>query len=331
MLDGNGNGGGIELEQGTSSFYLNSTSDATVPPGFESPSLTIKNCTAIDGAALHAIDTALYVHDTSIVGNAAAERGGAVFLGTEAWMHLGSSSVSGNTAGDGGAVYASGAGQPAIEVYDSALEGNTANRNGGAVYAERYLEIVSSTLRGNVAHENGGAIALVSKDVDFEASLTLAHANVFGNEASGLSGQGNGGAIYLYGDNADMLIDDSDTNSRATDIYNNTAKGSGGGVYVEGAGESGTASTTMATGSVRDNAAAGGKAAVWPSRDSTFRSLWGRRIASSLPFSNRASMQTMRREAEAASTCLPQRTCRLKATTESSRPTRANRKEAASP
>ena len=259
VLDGNGNGGGIELEQGTSSFYLNSTSDATVPPGFESPSLTIKNCTAIDGAALHAIDTALYVHDTSIVGNAAAERGGAVFLGTEAWMHLGSSSVSGNTAGDGGAVYASGAGQPAIEVYDSALEGNTANRNGGAVYAERYLEIVSSTLRGNVAHENGGAIALVSKDADFEASLTLAHANVFGNEASGLSGQGNGGAIYLYGDNADMLIDDSDTNSRATDIYNNTAKGSGGGVYVEGAGESGTASTTMATGSVRDNAAAGGQ------------------------------------------------------------------------
>ena len=135
VLDGNGNGGGIEVEQGTSSFYLNAVPEGTLPPELGDPLLTLRNCAATEGAALHSINTALHVYDTVFTKNAATERGGAVFLGTEAWMHLEGSSASANSAADGGAVYAAGVGQPEIEMTDSSFEANRASKSGGAVYS----------------------------------------------------------------------------------------------------------------------------------------------------------------------------------------------------
>lgn len=259
VLDGNGNGGGIEVEQGTSSFYLNAVPEGTLPPELGDPLLTLRNCAATEGAALHSINTALHVYDTVFTKNAATERGGAVFLGTEAWMHLEGSSASANSAADGGAVYAAGVGQPEIEMTDSSFEANRASKSGGAVYSERYLTITSSIFQDNTADGNGGAIALVSTDAGFEASLSLAHVRMFGNEATGANGQGHGGAIYSYAYSPYLFIDDSDSNANETEIHNNTALHSGGGIYFEGAETSSTTSIAMVTGSIHDNVAVGGQ------------------------------------------------------------------------
>ena len=259
VLDGKGNGGGIEFEQGTSSFYLNAVPEGTLPPELGDPLLTLRNCAATEGAALHSINTALHVYDTVFTKNAATERGGAVFLGTEAWMHLEGSSASANSAADGGAVYAAGVGQPEIEMTDSSFEANRASKSGGAVYSERYLTITSSIFQDNTAGGNGGAIALVSTDGNYEVSLFLAHVRMFGNEATGANGQGHGGAIYGYAFNPYLFIEDSDSSDNETDIHNNTAQNSGGGLYFEGSETSSTTSVAMTTGSIHDNVAVGGQ------------------------------------------------------------------------
>ncbi len=259
VLDGNGTGGGIEFAQGTAAFYLNTAPEGVTAPSVGSFDLTVRSCASTDGAALYATDTVLHVSNATFASNTAANRGGAIFLDSEAGIHLEASVLANNAALDGGSLYAVGTGQPALEVLDSLLSGNTASKEGGAVYTERDLDLSSSTLSGNTAHGNGGAGALVSDNPSVEAALSLAHTSMLENKATATNGQGNGGGIYGSAWETLVRIDDSDTGSRESELRNNTAQASGGGMYIGGMGEPSTVRLEMVTGSVSDNTAEEGR------------------------------------------------------------------------
>ena len=68
----------------------------------------------------------------------------------------------------------------------SALNENTAQSDGGAIYNGRRMTVTGCTLMGNAAQRDGGAI-------DSTGELTITESALTGNTA-----QGNGGAICLY-------------------------------------------------------------------------------------------------------------------------------------
>jgi hypothetical protein len=128
-------------------------------------------------------------------------------------MHGGA--VSGNTADkNGGGVYASSNRDVNFAMNGGAIRNNTASGNGGGVYVEQHSFIMSrGTISGNAAAKNGGGVRVA------EGDFTMTGGAISGNAASG----GNGGGVSV----ASGTI----TVSKGT-IGGNSASGSGGGVWV---------------------------------------------------------------------------------------------------
>lgn len=133
------------------------------------------------------------------------------------------------------------------------FNGNTPpDGSGGAIYAEGGTVIMTNcTLTGNTAENNGGAVYAkkISGPTPILSTVTIEGGTIGGagtnaNKATGTgAGEGLGGGIYIGESCALNLKDytDSSSNKHGAKVIGNTAKAKGGGVYIM----DGTATFTM--------------------------------------------------------------------------------------
>ncbi|MCI5166055.1 MAG: hypothetical protein D3903_08135, partial [Candidatus Electrothrix sp. GM3_4] len=150
---------------------------------------------------------------------------------------LNSTTVSGNTANDGGGIYAwssivtltnstvndnaasefgggISAGESTVTLNNTTVSGNTTNYAGGGIDAySSTVTLINSTVNGNTASDDGGGVSAWS------STITLRNTTISGNTA----GQ-HGGGISVYDDAIVTL-----TNSTISD---NSASQYGGGIYA---------------------------------------------------------------------------------------------------
>jgi predicted outer membrane repeat protein len=125
-------------------------------------------------------------------------------------MTITNSTVSGNTAGEGGGIFTEGTSK--VTMTDSTVSGNSASVTGGGMLSNAPLTMTNSTVSENSARSYGGGIIA-------GGTLTLTNSTVSGNTAS----VGSGGGIYSSG---------------ALTLTNSTVSGNsapaGGGIYNNG-------------------------------------------------------------------------------------------------
>lgn len=127
------------------------------------------------------------------------------------------STISGNTAYDGGGIYNQ---LGILTVSNSTINANTASRNGGGVFATRNgsVTITDSTISGNTASKSGGGISLIG-DITFSAgTLMVQRSTISGNTAISDSG----GGIDLYLNTGQVTV--------ANSTFSGNTAGSGGGM-----------------------------------------------------------------------------------------------------
>lgn len=164
---------------------------------------------------------------------------------------------------DGGNVHLSGANSRLEVRFHSAIYGGTASPgDGGGIYCEAGGQIVlesGSQVGGNSAQQSGGGIYLDACDLTFTTWVEAAagphgYSDIYENSA--ITGNG-GGVAAVNGATFHALGAHPDDPAR---VSSNGAGGSGGGIYVEGAGTE----ALIANGDLWGNSAtgAGGGAAV---------------------------------------------------------------------
>ncbi len=184
----------------------------------------------------------LYVVDSTIEDNAATDEGGAIVVESPValefgWAigYVGTSTVAGNTATRGGAIY----GQNAyVVVIDSDIDDNSAV-DGGALYADNHDAWLEGRFTGNVAASRGGA---------YYGSRGLAFGYYGGSEFDGNSAT-EGGALYL---------DDSWYVSPDVVMTGNTATGLGGAAYLTSDGHMGIYGSSAVSGNSSQSGATNG-------------------------------------------------------------------------
>lgn len=179
-------------------------------------------------------------------GNAAQSYGGAIdVINTD--LTIRNSTISGNSAGSGGAigtVPAKYAGGGSIEIEDSTIAGNSATNQGGGLSLgfAGDATIRNSTISGNSTHGGGGGIT-----GGYVGSIEIENSTVSGNSADS-----SGGGIYSK---VQTAIQDST-------IAGNSAGGQGGGIFAYGA-ETSVVNTIFAN----DSAGGGGPDVASPHND----------------------------------------------------------------
>ena len=206
-------GGGILLKSGTVSL-----SD-----------VTLSGCKAItdsgegglhgNGAGIYVVSGNIIMENTTLSANIADAYGGGVYLsGSSALIMKGSNTITGCSAGSGGAICASGA---TVNITNCTITRNSTRGEGGALYAVK----------------NGSTPANVTISGGVIGGTTAADAN----KATGTNGEG--GGIYID-EGCSLTLKDG------AKVIGNSAK-NGGGIYVKGAG----ATLTMSGGKISANKA----------------------------------------------------------------------------
>jgi hypothetical protein len=227
-----GNGGGVHAVGGSSVTLSNSiiTGNSARSGGglfMDDTVLTINGGTISDnhaaaasfrGGGIYLRDANLLATDAVIAGNDAAEGGGLFALRSRLTFNASQINDNKALAGKGGGVNID-VTTGGLTLNESRMTGNTSSLHGGAVYSRNSLVAVNdSHIAENEATHNGGGIMVRNEQ------LRVIRSRVTGN----MAGSNGGGLVadtvtapaqaFLYA--ADSLID------------NNTAGGSGGGVYV---------------------------------------------------------------------------------------------------
>ncbi|HRO25214.1 MAG TPA: choice-of-anchor Q domain-containing protein, partial [Promineifilum sp.] len=138
-------------------------------------------------------------------------------------MRIERSVISGNTADDqGGGIYAE---LGPLFLIDSTVSDNTSGNQGGGIYTDGPLSLSGTTVSGNTATTgNGGGI-----HVDDEGSVEIVNSTLSGNTAA----TANGGGIHfneVFSNNIYGVLSNTITHTTITD---NTAGGVGGGVALD--------------------------------------------------------------------------------------------------
>lgn len=228
----NGNGGGIHLAGG---------STAKITGG------TISGNHGNNGGGIFADGNTLPLSGVDITGNIAAGDGGGVRGTGGITITITDSDISGNTAGYGAGLSVN-SGSTLVMNSGSVVNNNIcSNRGGGLNLDSSTLTMNDGEISGNTADVGGGVLTDKSTMYMYGGSIT-------GNTASG-----NGGGIYAEG-NSPLTIDTNGagvpaniriadnkagagagiyaqnvTSITGAEITGNTAIGSGGGVFAEGA------------------------------------------------------------------------------------------------
>lgn len=182
-------GGGLRVVQGSPSLVLCRIESCTAGTGGGGiqvlgaqqatlDSCRIERCSATTGGGISAESGSIMIGNSECFGNQAVD-GGAIFL-RNAVGNLSGLIINGSSAsGSGGGVYASGS---TINGVNLMMQGNSAIQ-GGAIYAtDTGGSITHSTLRNNVGATTGGGACLIQCSIGFSRTLF----------ASNSSGQGGG-------------------------------------------------------------------------------------------------------------------------------------------
>ena len=217
--DGAGNGGCIELNEGTLDIFGGNIGYA--------------NCENGGVAYLKNKQCKMNIYGGSLCGNT-VKNGGAVYINSNNIRqdYIGTVTMYGgviennNAAGNGGAVYVAGDEYEGtgFHLTDGIIRKNSATGNGGAIflYMGRGLSVSGGTISENTA-ENGGGIYSAKKTTAGKSSMVKISGGVISkNRANEL-----GGGIYLNG----VRINGNNKFS-GCEISENTAK-YGGGIYIE--------------------------------------------------------------------------------------------------
>ena len=178
--------------------------------------------------------------------------GAAIIVGRDAEAELSACTIEECEALNGGAIAIWATGTATLTNTDikncsaKLFSGNTPpNGSGGAIYAEGGTVIMTNcTLTGNTAENNGGAVYAkkTSGSTPILSTVTIEGGTIGGagtnaNKATGTgTGEGLGGGIYI-GERCTLNLKDytdSSSNKHGAKVIGNTAKAKGGGVYVDG-------------------------------------------------------------------------------------------------
>jgi CSLREA domain-containing protein len=164
---GNGNGGGIHLENSSPAEIRSSLIENNTAPNNGGGIFFSGNAGAT-----------LTIRDSTISGNR-AENGGGVFLGRGS-LSISQSTVAGNQAQYNGGGVGSGGGLESADITQSTLSGNSAGYDGGGIYfqgsAASLFTLSNSTISGNAASIGGGLRAV-------NGALSVTYSTFAGNFA----------------------------------------------------------------------------------------------------------------------------------------------------
>ena len=169
--------------------------------------LTIAGNFALNGGAIHSDSSNLRLEWSTVANNTAAANGGGIHIdGLDADVYLLASTISGNTAVNGGGVYACCAFlavQPVatstiVSIGTSTFSRNSASGTGGAAYLMSTVLVGNATITGNTAATTGG----LSIAADFAAIVHSVLANANGNCSGGMIGGLPFGQYNVVSDNS---------------------------------------------------------------------------------------------------------------------------------
>lgn len=193
---------------------------------------------------------ALTLSNSSITGNTGGTTGGGAISSSNGTLSITSSTITGNVGHDGGGIESNG--DKSITITDSLISGNTGLVHGGGLdiiglkgsatlshsivssntagsgagmalrNPAATVDIADSTINNNIASYAGGGIFFYHSTA--AGKLTLERTTVSANQASGTH---DGGGLFLYRTNSDMLVQNST-------IAGNKAGRSGGGLFLKG-------------------------------------------------------------------------------------------------
>ncbi|GIH13720.1 right-handed parallel beta-helix repeat-containing protein [Rugosimonospora africana] len=219
------------------------------------------------GGAIVNTDGVLRVVDSTFTGNSTGSLGGAIY--NTADLTVENSTLSGNSAGSGGAILTFGVahltnttlrgnratvegGGIAVELTGtsttldhSTVTGNT-SALGGGIFSAAVITLRESTVSGNTASGDGGGIAN-------EGTLVFLRNRITGNTAGG-----NGGGLLNTDSRANAVVRDSDVDANRAVGTGSSAGGvanSGGSLALQRDQVTGNSATTPPGGVSTDNAA----------------------------------------------------------------------------
>ena len=212
--------------------------------------LAISNGYAVDGGGIWNNHGTLTINNSTLSGNSATD-GGAILndggggFGGSATLTINNSTLTGNSSAyHGGVIYNKGySGSATLTINNSTLSGNSATAFGGGIYnfgdyGSAILTINNSTLSGNSTDSIGGGIC--NHGFAGSATLTINNSTLSGNSAN------SGAGIYNMGFSGSVTL----TISNST-ISGNSASSVGGGIVNDGT------SSGSATLSIRNSTLSG--------------------------------------------------------------------------
>jgi len=221
------NGGGINRMGGTMTLTNTTVSGNSASNGggiFSGGTLTLNSSTVSgnsasgSGGGIYNADGTLTLN-SSPVNNNSASSGGGIYVSGGGTLTLNGSTVSSNTASsDGGAIYDSFG--TVTTLTNTTVSGNSASNGGGIFNWNSNATLNNSTVSGNEAFSSGGGI-LNQQSSFFTSTVTLNGSTVASNTAT------DGAGLYNSGAFANLALTGSS-------VKNNSAYGSGGGMYLNG-------------------------------------------------------------------------------------------------
>ena len=211
-----------------------------------------------DGAGIYVKSGAIIMENSTLSANVASAYGGGIYVNENGWLTMrGSNTITGCSAGSGGAICVSGA---TVNITNCTITGNTApNGNGGGIYTKKTDDSKASTITikdgaiiGGIGTGEANKATGTETDNGLGGGIYIGEgcslkvqsgAKVIGNEATQ-----DGGGIYLN-------KIDAHGEMSSGEIRNNKA-GNGGGVYIAGGtGVTKHASFTLKGGTIIANTA----------------------------------------------------------------------------
>ncbi len=203
----------------------------------------VNGITLLSGGAMTISSSTVNIASSEISGNNAGVNGGAI--NNSGTLNISSTLIANNNANGtaastgGGAIYNDGT----LSIDDnSTLTSNTASGvsgSGGALFsAAGTVNITNSTLSSNAANRAGGAIEMIN------GSLTVTGSVITNNDVNGGAGTpnpGNGGAFHISGSSAAAIFD-------STRVMANSAASEGGGLWNQAGSSLGVRNQTLVHG-----------------------------------------------------------------------------------
>lgn len=240
----------IEVPSGDDYGVIQLTSSAAGGSTLWLSDLTLSGGEATDGGGLQMVepDDSAVLNSVEVSHNSASSYGGGIACGTAGYggsLWLNNSTVSGNTADDGGGIYSDWCNMHFDKL---SLESNSVSEEGGGLWEEDgNVTFTGGQVAQNTAEEGGGIyneyglnqlndLTIENNaatdgsgggDYEYWSQAAITGGSITGNTAEG-SDNGGGGLAILYG--ANVTLDDVAVTSNTTSSH--SYEYSGGGIYA---------------------------------------------------------------------------------------------------